>query len=243
MTPDLPATLRTIERDGELLIATCEANPQAAIRHCPGWTATDLALHTTGVHRRVAHWCAERVSEPCRWPDHEPADPSTPGEWCREGLRLVTAALAGIGPDEPVWSWTDRRNGGFYHRRMLHETVLHRWDAQDAVGVSGHIDADIAHDGIDEVIDVGLRYRGDGSPIDYPDGDVVLEQAGSRSRWRLRAVDGTLLVARDADAGAAAAATVHGTAEDLLLYLWGRSGHVTVTGDVEVATAWSAVAP
>ncbi len=243
MSLDLDTTLRIIQRDGDALITAAESNPAALVRACPGWVTTDLAIHTTGVHRRVAHWCANRLAEPARWPDHEPTDASAPWDWCREGLRLIVAALAEIGPDDSVWSWTDQRNGGFYHRRMLHETVIHHWDAQDAIGTPGHIDAEIATDGVNELMDVGLRYRGDGSSIEYPDGDVLLERTDGTDRWRLRAMDGTLLVARNGDAGTSANATVQGHAEELLLYLWGRRGHVTVVGDTDVAEAWARVAP
>ncbi len=243
MSSDLDITLRTIAREGEALLAAAERRPDAAVRACPGWSTTDLAIHITSVHRRVAHWCANRLAEPARWPDHEPPDPSVPWEWCRDGLDLVVAALGGIGPDDAVWSWTDRRDGGFYHRRMLHETVIHHWDVQDAIGTPGHIDAEIATDGVNELTEVGLRYRGDGTSIEYPDGDVLLERSDGTDRWRLRAMDGTLLVARNGDAGTSADATVHGHAEDLLLYLWGRRGHVTVNGDTDVAEAWTRVAP
>ena len=243
MSLDLETTLQMIRRDGEALIAAAERAPGATVRACPGWTNTDLAIHTTGVHRRVAHWTANRLAKPGRWPEHEPADPAAPWDWCRAGLGLVLTALAGIGPEESVWSWTDRRNGGFYHRRMLHETVVHRWDAEDAAGISSHIDAEVATDGIDEILDVGMRFRGDGSSVEYPDGDVLLERTDGTDRWRIRAMDGTLLVGRNGDAGTTGTATVQGRAEDLLLYLWGRGGHVTIIGDTDVAEAWAGVAP
>lgn len=243
MTLDLETTLQMIRRDGETLIATAEQSPAAPVRACPGWTNTDLAIHTTGVHRRVAHWTANRLPKPERWPDHEPADAAAPWAWCRAGLELVLSALADIGPDESVWSWTDRRNGGFYHRRMLHETVVHRWDAEDAAGISSHIDAEVATDGVNEIFDVGMRFRGDGSSTEYPEGDVLLERTDGTDRWRVRAIDGTLLVAHNGDAGTNADATVQGHAEDLLLYLWGRGGQATMSGNTDVAEAWGSVAP
>lgn len=243
MEPDLPTALASIRREGDALFTAAEATADAPVRACPGWTNRDLAIHTTSVHRRVAHWCSNRVAKPERWPDHEPPDADAPWDWCRAGLDLVLAALADIGPDEAVWSWTDRRTGGFYHRRMVHETLIHRWDAQDAAGTPAHLPADLAADGVDEVCDVGLRYRGDGSPVDYPAGDVVLERTDGTERWRLRAVDGTLLVARNGDAGTGADAVVRGTAEDLVLWVWGRRSGATVSGDTDVAEAWSQVAP
>jgi uncharacterized protein (TIGR03083 family) len=242
--PDLDTTLSIIKREGRLLIDTCEAAPDAHVTACPGWTNTDLAIHTTGVHRRVAHWCANRLTKPERWPDHEPADASAPWEWCREGLDLVLAVLRDIGPNEAVWSWTDRKDGGFYHRRMLHETVIHRWDAQDATGEAAHIDREVAADGINELIEVGMRFRGDGSPVEYPEGDLLLECTDGAHRWRLRAMDGTLLVARGLDVGDQAAATVSGPAEELLLYLWGRRiPTLAIGGDIDVADSWSRIAP
>ena len=155
----------------------------------------------------------------------------------------MIAALQDIGPEESVWTWTDRKNGGFYHRRMLQETAVHRWDAQDAAGTPSPIEAEVATDGINELCDVGLRFRGDGSAIDYPKGDVLLERTDGTDRWRIRAMDGTLLIAQNGDAGTSADATVQGHAEDLLLWFWGRGGQVTISGNTDVAEAWAAMAP
>ncbi len=244
MIPDLATALAAIEAQGRRLLDACEASPDASVAACPGWTNTDLAIHTASVYRRVAHWCSVRATKPERWPDHEPADPTVPWAWCREALELVLAALGDIGADEPVWSWTDRRDGGFYHRRMVHESVVHRWDAEASTGMPGSIDPEIAADGVDEVIDVGLRFRSTNSPIEYPEGDVLLIRSDGTQRWRLRAIDGVLQVAKGADAGVSAAAVVAGPAEDLLLYMWGRSmSGVNIAGDKSVAEAWSRVAP
>ena len=50
----------------------------------------------------------------------------------------------------------------FWPRRMAIETALHRWDGQDAHGRTTAIDAELASDGMDEVLDVhvGLRLAG-----------------------------------------------------------------------------------
>jgi len=244
MIPDLATALAATGSEGRRLLDACEASPDALVAACPGWTNLDLAIHTTSVYRRVAHWCTIRATKPERWPDHKPSDPLAPWDWCRDGLDLVLAALGDIGAEEAVWSWSDRRDGGFYHRRMVHESVVHRWDAESAAGSPGSIDSEIAADGVDEITAVGLRFRGDGTPIEYPDGDVLLIRTDGAQRWRLRAMDGTLQVARGADAGASAAATVAGTAEDLLLYMWNRATvGVNVSGDESVAEKWGRVAP
>lgn len=243
MTPDLSATLAYVAADGRRIFDLAEATPDAAVQACPGWTLTDLAIHTAGVHRRVAYWVSNRVSKMEPWPDAEPADPTSPWSWCRESLGLLLVALKGADPHDSVWSWTDRRNAGFYQRRMMHENAVHRWDAESAVGTPGPIDADVATDGIDEALAVGMRFRGNGTPMEYPDGSVLLARTDGTDRWLIRSLDGTLQVARNADAGDSADATVTGHAEDLLLYLWGRP-HIAITGGSDEALAgWSHLAP
>ncbi len=243
MVPDLAATLSHIAADGRRIIDVAESNPVAEVKACPGWTLTDLAIHTGGIHRMAAHWVANRISRMERWPDAEPGDLVDPFSWCREGLGLLLHALKGADPNDSVWSWTARRNAGFYQRRMMQENAVHRWDAEAAVGTPGPIDADVATDGVDEVLAVGMRFRGNGSPVEYPDGSVLLARTDGTDRWLIRSLDGTLQVARNADAGDTADATVTGHAEDLLLYLWGRPHAAIVAGNPDTATAWSTVAP
>ena len=127
---------------------------------------------------------------------------------------------------------------------MAHENAVHRYDAESATGTPAHIDPDLATDGVSEILAVAMRYRGDGRPIEYPDSSMLLVRTDSANRWMVRAMDGTLLVAHNGDAGNRADATLTGPAEDLYLYLWGRPAPaLAVTGDADAAAAWSSVAP
>ncbi|MEM9521522.1 MAG: maleylpyruvate isomerase family mycothiol-dependent enzyme [Actinomycetota bacterium] len=240
-----PGLAADVVRDeGHRLIDLCEASPNQTVAACPGWSATELAVHTASVHRRVAHWCATRADRPDRWPDDTPADAEAPWGWCRDAVELVAGALEGIEPDEPVWSWTDRQNGGFYHRRMVHETVLHRWDAQSLHGPPPPLDAAISADGIDELMSVGMRFRGDGSAIDYPSGSISFLTLDTGDRWSLAAVDGVLGIGRGDAVITGTDATVTGDASAVLLSLWGRDGgELDVRGDASTAMAWREVAP
>ncbi len=231
-----------VEAEGNQLIDGCEANPFALVDACPGWTTTDLAIHTTSVHRRVAHWCTTRATQPSQWPHSAPDDPSTPWAWCREGLRALVVALQNIAPDESVWSWTDQQNGAFYHRRMVHETIIHRWDVQTAGGLAQPIPEDLAVDGIDELAAVGMRFRGNGSSIEYPDDSLAVVASDTGHRWTFAAVDGSLTVERgvatDADG------SISGPAQSLLLYLWGRRAtDPLMLANPDVASGWAAIAP
>ena len=241
--PDAAADL--VRAEGRRLIERCAESPAATIEACPGWTASDLATHTASVHRRVAHWCATRAERP--EPPPGPAAPDEPTalwDWCREALELVADALAGIGPDEPVWTWTDRRDGGFYHRRMVHETVLHRWDAEAATSGPSPLDPLTSADGIDELMSVGMRFRSDGSAIPYPAGSISFLAVDTGNRWSLAAVDGVLGIGRDDLVITSTDATVTGDAGAILLALWGRGTEaVEVRGDRDVASEWFGVAP
>jgi uncharacterized protein (TIGR03083 family) len=233
-----------VHREGRRLIESCAAAPTEPVRSCPGWTGTDLAVHTASVHRRVAHWCATRASTPERWPDDTPSANDTPWGWCRDALALVTDALAAIGPDDPVWSWTDRQDGGFYHRRMVHETVLHRWDAETLAGEPAALDPAISADGIDELMSVGMRFRSSGAPLTYPNGSISFLAIDTGNRWSLAAVDGVLGIGRGEAVITGTDATVTGDAAVILLALWGRDGGaLDVRGESGLVDAWCAVAP
>ena len=139
---------------------------------------------------------------------------------------------------------TDRRDGGFYQRRMAHENTIHRYDAETATGTPAHIDSHLATDGVAEILSVAMRYRGNGATIEYPDSSMLLVRTDGADRWLVRAMDGTLLIAHNGDAGHRADTTLTGPAEDLYLHLWGRPAPaLSVTGDGDAAAAWSAVAP
>lgn len=239
--PDRAASF--VRDGGHRLIDRCEQAPDEAVAACPGWTTADLAVHTATVYRRVATICTARAAEPPTTPGPFAPD-GAPWAWCREAVDTVADALASIATDEPVWTWTDRHDGGFYHRRMIHETVVHRWDAEIATGAASPIDPAIAADGIDEVMSVGMRFRSSGAPIPYPSGSVALLATDTGHRWSLVAVEGVLGIGRDDAAITATDATLTADAAALLLAMWGRDGgEVDVRGDRETANAWCGVAP
>ena len=243
MSPMLTETLiSATAREGRAILAAVKSDPDAEVACCPGWNTTQLLGHVGHVHRFVTSVVAPRAM---RAPERvRYAAPVEPWDWYEEGLETLLAALRDLDPAEPLWSWTDRRNGGFYHRRMAHENTIHRWDAENATGTPAHIDSDIAADGVGEVLAVGMRYRGDGSPIDYPDSSVLLLRTDGPDRWLIRTVDHTLLVATNGDAGDRADATLTGPAEDLYLHLWGRPAHaLRISGNADAAAAWATVAP
>jgi uncharacterized protein (TIGR03083 family) len=194
-----------LRADADAVLAVVRAadgtEPVAA---CPGWTLRQLVEHLGGVHR----WATGIVASGA------PADePSTEGvtdlaAWFAEGADALIATLAAADRTAPVWSFTTDRTAGFWVRRQALETVVHRWDAQRAVGEPDRIDATLAADGISEVVDLMLprQVRLDRMPaMTYT---VQLTPTDVEATYALGSGD--------------AVATVSGSAEVLLLLLWHR---------------------
>jgi len=175
----------------------------APIEHCPGWTLYDLADHMGRGNLWVATAVREKRSE---FPaDAAPRDGLV--AWFEDTSTAMLDALA-ADPDTEAWTFAPTRTVGFWRRRRLHETIMHRWDAEHALGRVTPIDPALAADGVAEVfalfaprmikrgkarepeVAIRLRATDTGESWDYGPGEPVAELAA--------------------------------TAEDLLLMLWGR---------------------
>ena len=122
---------------------------------CPGWTVADLARHTGTIHRWATAIVDRRPPRGCRSPRPQSPWESADGwaQWLASGATPLLAALRSAGPLTPVWSWGPGRTSGWWARRMLHETTVHRADAELALGVADPvIDPVVAADGIDEFL-------------------------------------------------------------------------------------------
>ena len=122
---------------------------------CPDWDLAKLVRHTGIVHRWAAAILATRASE--RIPQNQldvglPADPAGYPEWLASGGTPLVTVLREAGPDTAVWAWGDDHRSGWWARRMLHETTVHRADAQRSLGVEPAIDPVVAADGVDEFL-------------------------------------------------------------------------------------------
>ena len=135
----------------------------------------------------------------------------------------LLAELRSREPEQPCWTWYPEVQAvGFWGRRMAHETVIHRYDAESTFQQPTPIATAIAEDGIDELLVVFLSGDWSDEPQPAPFGhvDVVAGTAG----WRVTlATDAVAVTAfplkRD---HSPAAARLEGSAQTLLLSLWGR---------------------
>jgi len=208
--------------------AVSAADPHAPVPSCPDWTATDLVRHLGSIYAWVrGHVVRGSVEPPTtgRQRDGLPGDAEAVDWWQREFDELMTV-LDGLDPELPAWNWAPQtKTAVFWHRRMAHETTVHRWDAQTAVASVEPVEAKVAADGVSEVLDTWLPAgrRVARTPA-Y--GVVHLIATDVEHEWfvRLRGEGialldtDTLLDTNDHHTRARAV----GTASDLLLGLWGR---------------------
>ena len=232
-------SLHHIETNCRAMLEAVAAAPRAQVAACPGWTNRDLAKHMGGV---CAFMTAQlRAATPeTRVPSDAPSAPDegdiTP--WFRERYEAVIATLRATAPEAPAWTWIPEKTAGFFHRRLAHESAVHRWDAQQAAGTLTPLDSDLAADGVDEVIEVFLKYRAQGP---YPAGSLHLHRMDGAGEWLLVPDGATLRVTHEHARGDAA---VRGAAQALLLYLWGRGRtNLACHGDAALLDAWGSMTP
>jgi len=192
-----------------------------------------LIHHTGRVHRH-------KMAIVRRGGTEEPSDlaidppPDQDGElieWYRDGVNELLATLSAADPEAPAWSWSGDHRVAFWIRRMAQETTVHRWDAENAVGETGPIDAELAADGIDEMLGVfisreGHIYRGAPGTIclrctDVPGESLVTLTPGGVPTYQSGPGDHD--------------AVLQGSAEELLLLVWRRL-EIDAVGDDRVGT-------
>ncbi|GAA4726960.1 maleylpyruvate isomerase family mycothiol-dependent enzyme [Phytohabitans rumicis] len=221
--------------------AIAEAPPDAEVPSCPEWTVTDLAHHLGSIYRWVRGHAGRGVTTPpesrkAPVPADLPTGPAVVDWWQQEYTELVET-LDGLDPELPAWNWAPQaKKAGFWHRRMAHETAVHRWDAQMAIGAGEPVEAKLAVDGVSEVLDTWLPAGRRQLPSSRQ-GVVHLVATDASQEWFLRLrgegvalLDtGTLFDSDEHPARVFAA----GTASDLLLALYGRVlfDVLEVTGD------------
>ncbi len=149
-----------------------DCDPATQVPSCPAWDAADLLWHLTGVQRFWAHVVVQRPAAPSEQEGSGPR-PASYAELL-EAFDAASASLASAleaaGPAEPAWTWSDEQTVGFTFRRQALEALVHRIDAELTAGVSSPIDALLAADGVDEVLDVmygGCPPWGTFSPLPH----------------------------------------------------------------------------
>lgn len=213
-------------------------DPQRPVPSCPGWSVADLIGHVAEVYlHKVESMRRGEFPEP--WPPDRPDEP--PLALLDRAYAQLTGEFDTRPPEARTAHWYDPDpTVGCLARRMAHETVVHRVDAELATSAAvTPIPTDLALDGVDEALQVVLGFLSRTWPEAFGD----LPESGEAPPVRVRAGDATWLltptskgvsVTTGPDAARpAAAATVRADAQSMLLWLWGRANDsaVSTSGD------------
>lgn len=239
--------LAVIESESQAFIKAALPNLDGHVAHCGDWAMHDVAVHLGTMWQiatanvLAATHAPSRLANP--FPKDVVADETVVAEFLTSSRQALLDALTAAEPDALAWSFAPNdHTAGFWQRRMAHETAMHRWDAEHAIGDPTPFAAEFASDGIDEFTHVGLRFSSSRPDRTYPAGSLHLHCTDVAGEWTLVGSGGpSVAVTREHTKGDAA---VRGPASDLLLWVWGRpGGDVEIFGDASIAATWRTLAP
>lgn len=239
-----------IESEAARILAAYAANPAGKVPWSDRWSVNTVARHVAGAHHVIAQVIEDRPT--ADYGRIETLDPPPKGDprfpaWFAAGTEALVTQCRTAPPEDVCWTPHPLVDGTVrYHtRRIAHDTLVHRWDAEAGAGITGPaMDPVVAADAVDEYLDVFVSASRaiHGSPAGPAvrvactdtDGDWYLDlaEAGRRTVHR-EPIDVAL--------------TLRGEAEALLVLLWGRldaeSAGVGVDGDPDVLARWTELVP
>jgi uncharacterized protein (TIGR03083 family) len=235
-----------LRREGvALLIGAQSAGLDTPIDACPGWDTARLVGHTAKIFQRTAVVVSESLSEP---PDNDrfPRFASDEGVFDQysESLDQLLDALAAADPEGPSWNFTGQNlTNAFWQRRMLHETSIHRWDVEIAGGHASEFPADLAVDGIDELLTVLIPMSA-ALKKSTLDASFHLHCTDTDGEWLTVFTAGKPDTIREHAKGDLA---VRGPASSLYLWGWNRrsatEGGLEALGDTTLLESWAGIVP
>jgi uncharacterized protein (TIGR03083 family) len=219
----------TITAEGEALAAAAAAGDLESAVPGTDWTLVDLLDH---VGRLSWYWSGRiRTAGGGEFYATDRPEGVDHATWIRDGVGTMQEQLAAAADDAEIKTWAGLQPPSWLRRRMAHELTVHRWDAEAAGGTPSPIDADLAADGIDELLSEFLPA----ADLASVDGTLHLHATDGDGEWF---IDGHDWVRAHTKADVA----VRGPTADLLLVAWGRLPveRVEVLGDDAVLTRWRA---
>jgi uncharacterized protein (TIGR03083 family) len=237
-TPAYSELVTAVRSEGQALLSAAGLGLDAAVTTCGEWDVAALVRHVATVWLRASTVVSGRAtSQPQDRPSLPDGDPLEVGAQVLDDL---VTALSDATAATPVWTWAENQpdTALFWARRMAHESSVHRFDAQMAHGMAQPVDAELAIDGLDELLDVvapRIYVRDD---VSGPEGTVSLDSSDN----------GTWCVAleqhgvRRLDVLSQPDVSVRGTSSALLLASYSRTPWTSldVDGDRDLLERWTA---
>jgi uncharacterized protein (TIGR03083 family) len=255
-----PDLLQLIDERAVALRAAVTSAPSLEVQvpTCPEWTLLELVHHLGNSHRR---WAATVAAGPADTPPDEtvwrssptpPADRDALLGWSKESTTQLLSALCAAGADRSCWTWWDAAQSpstsGAVARHQLQHIAVHTYDAQITVGDPQPLPDETAVDGVEEFL-----FTCCSGTDPWPHEPCAVDYQATEGRsWRLSLSTAgartTPIPAEGSTTTSNAAASLRGTASDLVLVMYGRIpiSSLQGKGDVHIfdqLLAWDPDAP
>lgn len=247
MIVELTSWICAVREQGGLLTAAArEAALDSTVPTCPEWRVRDLLLHTGSVHRWAATFVREARTEPLGMVAPQDvleklSKDSELVDWYAESYQILVEALETAPPDLVCWTFMPTAPTGsrFWARRQAHELTIHRVDVESVLGRLTPVSAELATDGLDELLSGFLprnRFlRTEKSRT------LLIHATDTDARWLIHiGPDQPAATVLDAATGATDAA-ISGPANALYLALWNRLPltDLNTDGDSSLLDLWA----
>ena len=161
----------------------------APVTSCPGWSLADLARHLGFVHR-WACIAARTAAVPDPATIEGPPPDDELADWIDAGAAALAPVLADLDPAAPTWHpFPVAKVAGVWPRRQAHETQVHAWDAEHAVGATSPLEPDIAADGIAEYFEIIVPRVAQKTERQLPTGELTIDCVDAGVRLTVGTVD------------------------------------------------------
>jgi uncharacterized protein (TIGR03083 family) len=229
------------EQSGLLWASADRAGLDTVVPSCPEWSVRELVRHMGMVHR----WATAVVVAGGPAVDDTafeaatvyPADDAL-GDWFGEGAATLVSTLGAAAPDHQCWAFMRGSPTPlvFWIRRQLHETSVHRMDAERAAGAPlSPVSPAHAADGDDELL-MSFLPRRSGRLRSAEPWTMAVHARDTDNAWTVRVSQEPTVSVRK---GQSADVTLTGNANDLYAFLWNRgTDGVIVAGDTARVGEW-----
>jgi hypothetical protein len=219
--------LKHVRADAAVVRAVAQLAPDALVPGLDGWTALTVLEHLGDVYMHKVE-VLRLGRPPSPWPPPGPAP--EPFEWFDSALAQLLDELGSRPSRQAAWTFASfDQSVGFWHRRMAHESAVHRQDAEGAVGTRTPIGDTLGTDGVDEIL--GLITAVPDADTDVTPLTGTVEVRAGDASWML-AVEPRRLTATSGSARRPDVALA-GSPDAVLWWLWrGEDLGLDLTGDV-----------
>ena len=256
--------IQAVRSNSALLADAARLGLREPVPTCPGWSVATLVAHVGEVQRFWALQVATRAQEMQALPRSAfetcpglyewlgGVDAGTPDldaipegliSWFEGATDELVGAFEDVRPEERIWHWSGDNRAIVHMRNQAMEATVHRWDAQNAHGVTTPIDEALALDGIDQHFEVQIpAARSWGKPIQGSGETYHFHRADGDGEWLARFEGDVVTVRREHAKGDVA---IRGSLEDIFLWLWGRipSDRLEVHGDRSLLDRYRQLVP